>query len=219
MSGGSPKAARVVRTRIRTTGPYARRAPDEVIPPDQDLSQPPGVLGEPEKDVRLRIRQIHAWHGQQVAAEFCRRQVLALYFAGLSNDMMAEKLGVTVRTIERYRADIRKRNVQKARNVEADEMMGEILSYYEHQIHLSGQGFLTAKSADERAKAQMTGLKAQGDRVRFLKEWGVFDTHRYAPSTQENDNGAGKAKVAGLLEDLRDILSGSDPEDDIEFDE
>jgi hypothetical protein len=188
----------------------------EVIPPDHELSQPPVIFGEPDKDIRHRLRQIFIWHGQKAAAEFARRQVLALQFAGMSSDMMAEKLGVTVRTIERYRADIRRSHAQRPQNIDAGEMLGEILAYYEHQIQLAMQGFLTAKNADERAKAQMTGLKAQSDRVKFLKEWGFLTNNQYRAPITDNDNGAGRGKVASLLEDVREILSGDEP--DLEFD-
>jgi hypothetical protein len=204
MSGGSPKAVRVVRTRVRTRP--ATPAP-EVLPPDQELGQAPVIFGEPDKDIRHRLRQIFIWHGQKAAAEFARRQVLAMHFAGMSSDMMAEKLGVTVRTIERYRADIRRTHAQRPQNIDAGEMVGEILAYYEHQIHMPMQGFLTAKNAEERAKAQMVGLKAQSDKVKFLKEWGFLTHNAYRAPITNNDNGAGRGKVEKLLEDLREILS------------
>lgn len=216
-----------VRTRTR---PSAHTPQTRSNNPEHDPQVVADLEGDPQdralsNDIRYRIRQIYALDGKAAAIEFCRRQVYEMTLAGMPDDLIAQKLGVSTRTVENYRRDLRRRVVQRVKTLNPDEILGGILEHFNHQIQVAWRDVMTATSKVDRRQSQALALKAQGEMVRFLQSWGFMHHHSYVPRVMEDDHGADRGRAGDLVSAIEDVLGSAgtalagEADDAIEFTE
>lgn len=123
-------------------------------------------------------------------------------------DRIARQFGVSISTIEKDRAELKRRLRQKARDLNIDEMVGAQVAFYDD---ISAQALRTASRqhgpgavpVPMQLAALRTAVVAAGDKTRFLHTAGVFDVLRFRQAEDAN----AQSDVQLLMESTDELLN------------
>lgn len=128
-------------------------------------------------------------------------------------DQIAQQLQVSVRTVQRDRAEIHRRLREQAQDMDVFQMIGESTSFYEE---VKGMAMRLASAskvpANMKVSAMRTALSANNDKAKFLQATGVFDVLRYRKVEKDaNDD------ITRLMEMTEALINDSEdtPVEDI----
>ncbi|CAO3460764.1 hypothetical protein [Azospirillum argentinense] len=189
-------------------------APQPVATPEPDAFDLTGEQADPNAipdDLGDRVRQIAHLHGKEAAEEYTMKVLQGLLLQGKPVDEIARQFNVTTRTIYTWKARLRDRQAEEARAIDPYPLFGGILAHFDA---IQTEAWSRAKSPvrtmkdSDRARFLDIALRSTTDRVKFLKEVGLFEAARIVPkkTTEASNEGA---EAQALLEDLRAILSGA----------
>lgn len=154
-------------------------------PPTLERYTEPGVPGAP--DPRQRMFDVAASGSAAYSKEYRLNLLHRLLLRRIPLDQIARQLGVSISTVEKDRAELKKRLREVARELDIDEMIGNQSGLYEE---VSGLALRIASNntGDDRAPLAMqlaamrTALAANADKTRFYQSAGVFDALRFRRS-------------------------------------
>lgn len=124
-------------------------------------------------------------------------------------DQIAQQLGVSISTIEKDRALIKKRMREAAKELNIDEMIGGQTFMYD-EIAAMAMRIASTTSGENRVPVAMqlaamrTTLASQADKTRFLQTAGVYDVLRF----RKADSGEAMSDIQVLMERTAQMLSG-----------
>lgn len=155
-----------------------------------------------------RAQEVELAGSAAYAKEYRLTLLAKLLQRKLPLDQIAKHLGVSISTIEKDRALLRKRFRDNARNLNIDEMIGSEMEVYDE---VTAQALVIASaSTGERAvpvpmrlAALRTALAARGDKTRFLNASGVFDALRY----RRGEDGDSISEVGALMENTERLVA------------
>jgi len=150
-----------------------------------DLREEPIVRGPaPHPDLAQRVRQI-GHIDTEYAEEFILQALGQLLRAGVPLDAIAQKFGVTVRTISNWKKRYRARLREAAAHLDRVLLLGEIMDFYEDMVAQSLQLSLTAETRREKLAALAAARAAMGDKLKFLKSIGFWDNFEFGKELEE----------------------------------
>lgn len=197
---------------------------DDIIDPDdynrraQGLPSLPPMRPVTSAEARAnpaaRMHQVAAAGSAAYAKEYRLGLLGRLLMRGTPLDAIASQLGVSISTVEKDRAELRKRQREEARNLNADEMVGAGNAFYDEAQAMA----LRIASAEGtpvpmRLAGVRTALAANADRTRFLNTAGVFDALRFRRAETGDDLSDVQLLMARTSELLMQFAGGgADPE-------
>lgn len=145
---------------------------------------------------------------QDYEKELRLRLTHRLLMRGMPEHKIAEKIGVTVETVIRYKRELATRMRDAAAQMDLNELIGEGMAFYNE---VQALGLQTASQSNVptnlKLAAMRTSLAAKNDQHRFLQAAGVFDVLRFKPKEQsEGDD------MKQLVHATRALLFGEDGE-------
>jgi transposase-like protein len=161
----------------------------------------------PHQDLAERVRQI-GHIDTEYAEEFILQALGQLLRAGVPLDAIAQKFGVTVRTISNWKKRYRERLREGAARLDRELLFGETMSFYRSMVEQCLQLSLTAKTSREKLAALAAARAAMGDKLRFLKSIGFWDNFKFGnEQNEERMRRADKLSAEALK-----VLFGFDPD-------
>lgn len=199
---------------------------DELVDPDQmnrevrALPPPPSLArgvpssadGEDERDnPRQRLNQV-AMAGSSAYAKEYRLQLLhRLLMRNIPLDQIAQQLQVSISTIEKDRAELKRRFREAAKELTIEEIIGNEAGIYDE---VTGMSLRLASHGDTptamKLASMRTALAARADKTRFLNTAGVFDVLRF----KQAEDGTNLSDVQRLMQNTADLLASLNEEDD-----
>lgn len=189
---------------------------DEAIDPDID-SQVAAIASNTgtqlrSDDLTPEERETRRASGSTYERELRLRLTQRMLMRDVPMHKIADKLNVSLKTVENYKKEIGQRMRDSASRMDLNEMIGDGMAFYNE---VQAMGLRTASSQDTptnmKLAALRTSLAAKNDMHRFMQAAGVFDVLRFKPKEQ-NDND----DIKQLVNATRSLLFG---EDDQEQDE
>jgi hypothetical protein len=124
----------------------------------------------------------------------------------VSVDQIAQQMRVSVRTVQRDRAELFRRLKEEAKELDIFELIGKSMGFYEEVKALS----MRAASGDKiplnlRISALRTALSANNDMHKFLNTAGVYDVLRYRATDNDSED-----DIRQLMETTEQLLGMSD---------
>jgi len=177
----------------------------------------PGPQGGPPPDdpdnPQNRLFQVAAAGSSAYAKEYRLQLLHRLLLRRVPLDQIARQLGVSISTVEKDRAELKKRLREAARELDINEMIGNQTELYDE---ISGMGLRIASSdapTPMKLAAMRTSLAANADKARFYQSAGVFDVLRY----RRSEDGSSISDVHQLMENtermLQVLMEGDDAAD------
>lgn len=195
---------------LRTSETDAQE-PDEVddaIDPDQMSRRiragqfPAPALpdaGNDRENPRSRLNAVQMAGSAAYAKEYRLQLLHRLLLRNIPLDQIASQLHVSISTVEKDRAELKRRLREAATQMNIDEMIGHQQALYDEvsamALRIASQGNRTDENGNPvsavptpmRLAAMRTALAANADRTRFLNTAGVFDVLRFRRS-ETGDN-------------------------------
>lgn len=162
----------------------------------------------------MRLNQV-ALAGSSAYAKEYRLQLLhRLLMRNIPLDQIARQLQVSISTVEKDRAELKKRLREAARELNIEEMVGNQMAVYDE---INGMALRVASGSGEggaptpmRLAAMRTALAANADKTRFLASAGVFDVLRF----RRAEDGSSLSDVQTLMQRTMEMIQQLDaPED------
>lgn len=192
---------------------------DAIEPESMARSIRAGALPAPaqpspdRENPRMRLNQV-AMAGSQAYAKEYRLQLLhRLLMRNVPLDQIAAQLQVSISTVEKDRAELKRRLREAAKELNIDEMVGNQLAVYEE---IGGMALRVASGSGEggaptpmRLAAMRTALAANADKTRFLSSAGVFDVLKF----RRADDGSNVSDVQMLMQRTMELMSQLDAEE------
>ena len=167
---------------------------------------------------RSRLNEVALAGSASYAKEHRLVMLHRLLMRNVSLDVIARQLGVSISTVEKDRAELKRRFREQATQLNIDEMIGAQQSVYDEiagmALRIASQG----ASRDEHGQpvqavptamklaAMRTALAANADRTRFLNTAGVFDVLRF----RRAEDGANVSDVQMLMQKTQELLESLD---------
>jgi DNA-directed RNA polymerase specialized sigma24 family protein len=158
---------------------------------------------------RQRMLEVEQAGNATYAKEFRLGLLQRLLLRKLPLDQIAQQLGVSISTIEKDRALIKKRMREAAKELNIDEMIGGQTFMYDEIAAMAMR--IASTTSGERSvpvamqlAAMRTTLASQADKTRFLQSAGVFDVLRF----RKADSGEAMSDIQILMERTAQMLSG-----------
>lgn len=203
---------------------------DDAIDPERTTAhirggrmQPPD-MGTPERDnPRNRLNTVALAGSSAYAKEYRLTLLNRMLMRNVPLDQIARQLNVSISTVEKDRAALKKRLREAATLLNVDEMVGGQNAVYDE---IAGMSMRIASQAgggtDEngnpvvavptamRLAAMRTALAANADRTRFLNTAGVFDVLRF----RRAEDGSGMSDVQHLMQNTLAMLQALEAGED-----
>lgn len=174
---------------------------------------PPAALtpDEARDNPRSRLNEVAMAGSATYTKEYRLGMIHRLLMRNTPLDQIARQLQVSISTIEKDRAELRRRLREAAKELNIDEMVGNQNALYDEVQSMS----LRLASAREtptpmKLASMRTALAANADRTRFLNTAGVFDVLRF----RRAEDGSGVSDVQALMARTAEMLAGLDAEED-----
>jgi hypothetical protein len=177
---------------------------------------PPAMTpqGDGERDNPRSRMSVVARAGSAAYAKEYRLGLLhRMMMRGVPLDQIAAQLGVSLSTVEKDRAELKRRLREAAKELDINEMVGNQTALYDEVSAMSlriasaqGQG---AAPTPMRLAAMRTALAANADKARFYQHAGVFDVLRF----RKSDDGNALSDVQLLMQRTAELLQGLEQED------
>jgi len=165
----------------------------------------------PHPDLAQRVRQI-GHIDTEYAEEFILQALGQLLRAGVPLDAIAQKFGVTVRTISNWKKRYRARLREAAAHLDRVLLLGETMDFYEDMVAQSLQLSLTAETRREKLAALAAARAAMGDKLKFLKSIGFWDNFKFGKEQEEERIREERIRRADKLSADALKLFGYDPD-------
>lgn len=175
--------------------------------------QPPG---QPDPDnPRQRMMDVARSGSTAYAKEYRLSLLHRLLLRNIPLDQIARQLGVSISTVEKDRAALKKRLRETARQLDVDEMIGAQTGLYEEITGMSLRiaGRATGEGAvpvPMQLAAMRTALAANADKTRFYHSAGVFDVLRY----RRAEDGSAISDIGMLMERTSRMLAALGADDE-----
>lgn len=187
---------------------------DDIIDPDnieqavrrQPLGLPAPVSpDEARNNPRARLNEVAMAGSAAYAKEYRLDLVAKLLMRNTPLDQIARQLQVSISTVEKDRAEVRRRFREQAKSLNIDELVGQQNAIYDEVSALSMR---MASSQDVPTAMKLaslrTALAANADRTRFLNTTGVFDVLRFR-RTEDADS---LSDVQRLMQQTAEMIQG-----------
>lgn len=192
-----------------------RDIPDEIdaaIDPDfmdqHVRSQTRAPLDPGAPDPRQRMMEVAQAGNANYAKEYRMQMLHRLLIRKVPLDQIAVQLGVSISTLEKDRALLKKQLREAAKDLNIDEMIGNQGFMYDEIGAMALR--IASKSSGEGAvpvpmqlAAMRTTLASQADKTRFYQSAGVFDVLRF----RKADTGEAQSDIQILMEQTRHMLA------------
>lgn len=197
--------------------PIEHDSVDDAIDPEDASNQIRGGLPAPIPDAaqqgmgpRDRLHQVNRAGSMRYAKEYRLTVLSRMLMQGIPLDQIASSLGVSISTVEKDRAELKKTYREYARSLDIDEMIGGQNAFYDEvqQQALRISGGSQTPTAMKLA-AHRTALAANADRARFMQNAGVFDALRFRIA----DSGNNLSDIQMLMKATREALAGLNSDD------
>lgn len=182
----------------------------------------PGVTADPPvrptRDTPAsRVHQAEAAGSRAYAKEYRLGLINRLLMRNIPLDQIARELQVSLSTVEKDRAELKKRLRQASTEMNIDELIGTQNSVYDEiagmAMRIASAGAQRSESGEilnpvptpMRLAAMRTALAANADRTRFLASAGVFEVLKFRRSESGDslsDVQALMARTSQMLEEL-----------------
>jgi Trp operon repressor len=154
-------------------------------------------------DPRMRLNQVAMAGSASYAKEYRMGLLHRLLMRNVPLDQIAQQLQVSISTVEKDRAELKRRLREAAKELNIDEMIGNQTAIYEE---MSGMSLRIASSNSTptamKLAAIRTALAANADKSRFHNVAGVFDVLRFRRGEDSSD----VSDVQRLLEQTGQLL-------------
>lgn len=209
----------------RAEGMPASSAPpdgvDDAIDPDDyhnrvtaraRLPAPPVTPEEARDNPASRLHEVAAEGSASYAKEYRLSLLHRLLMRNTPLDQIARQFNVSISTIEKDRAELRRRLREAAMDLNINQMIGEQNAFYDEAQAMS----LRIASGGQEVPTPMklaairTALAANADRTRFNNTAGVFDALRYRRTEQGDDLTDVQLLMQQTGEMLRQFMEGED---------
>lgn len=174
-----------------------------------DTEPPP--LGDGAPNPRQRMNEVMMAGSQSFSREYRLTLLHRMLIRRVPLDQIAKTLKVSVSTIEKDRALLKKMLRENARALNIDEMIGNQQEVYSE---IAGMALRIASDSGNPATGSMgqptamrlaamrTALAAEADRTRFLANAGVFDVLRF----RRTEEGSDVSDVQLLMEKTNELM-------------
>lgn len=189
--------------RERALMPRPIMPPARMAPLNEDEGDDTG-RGDGRENPRARLFAVANAGSQAYSKEYRLGLLHRMLLRGISLDTIATELGVSISTVEKDRAELKRRLRESAKSLDINEIIGGQNAFYDDARAMSlriasGQHPVAMKLA-----ATRTALAAEADRTRFLNTAGVFDVLRF----RRSEDGADLSDVALLMQRTDELLAG-----------
>lgn len=192
--------------------------PDELnervrrLPPPTD-QQDVGAAEPDRENPRMRMNQVAMAGSQSYAKEYRLQLLHRLLMRNVPLDQIAQQLQVSISTIEKDRAELKRRWREAAKELTVEEILGNESGIYDEITAMAmrtasgGEGVPTAM----KLAAMRTALAARADKTRFMNTAGVFDILRF----KQAEDGGSLSDVQRLMQSTEALLARlNDPDDE-----
>lgn len=191
---------------LRDTGTEAERDEvDDIVDPDLNAhvrrmpALPPPHQPEDARDPRARLNEVAMAGSPAFAKEHRLGMIHRMMMRGVGLDQIARSLQVSISTVEKDRAELKKRLRENAKALNIEEMIGNQNAFYDEAqamaMRIASQSGDNAPPTAMKLAAIRTGLAANADRTRFLNTAGVFDALRF----RRSEDGDGQSDIQLLM--------------------
>lgn len=194
---------------------------DDAVDPDQFQRRmrvgsppPPVPLPDGRENPRSRLHQVALAGSAAYAKEFRLGLLHRLLMRRVPLDEIARQLQVSISTVEKDRAELKKMLREEARKLNVEEMVGNQNAFYDEvagmALRIASQGsqrdeegnILNPVPTAMKLAAMRTALAANADRSRFLNTAGVYDVLRF----RKAEDGANVSDVQLLMQRTQEML-------------
>lgn len=198
-----------------------RRVRERAVLPSPMRELPPPTMGSPDDardSPRLRLNQVQMAGSAAYAKEYRLSLLHRLLMRNVPLDQIAQQLQVSISTVEKDRAELKKRLREAAKEMDINEMIGGQNAFYDE---IQGMSLRVASGGGEgqqavpvpmKLAAMRTALAANADRTRFLSTAGVFDVLRF----RRSEDGTDLSDVQMLMMRTAELLTQVDDEEEPE---
>lgn len=164
---------------------------------------PAAVPGRAD-DPRRRMQEVSMSGSASYSKEYRMAILHRLLMRKIPLDQIARQLGVSISTVEKDRAQLKKALREKARELNIDEMIGNQQEIYDEVAAIA---LRTATNTDTPTAMQLAALRttlaAHADKTRFYHAAGVFDAMRF----RKAEDGSGQSDIQLLMQRTSELLS------------
>jgi Trp operon repressor len=179
-------------------------------PPDDDDDGNPGDGLDP----RQRLFDVAQAGSAEYSKEYRLMLLHRLLIRKMPLDQIAQQLGVSISTVQKDRAALKKHLATLAKDMNIDEMIGNQSLLYDEIAAMSLR--IATKTSGNGATpiamqlaAMRTTLASQADKTRFLQSAGVFDVLRFRIA----DSGKAQSDIQLLMEETRKMFAALNNDD------
>lgn len=181
-------------------------------PPPMAAAPSPAAPADAERDnPRQRLNQVALAGSASYAKEYRLSLLHRLLMRNVPLDQIAQQLQVSISTVEKDRAELKRRLREAAKELNIDEMVGGQSAVYDEiagmalRLASGGSGENSVPTA-MRLAAMRTALAANADRTRFLTNAGVFDVLRF----RRAEDGTNLSDVQLLMQRTMELMESLD---------
>jgi hypothetical protein len=124
-------------------------------------------------------------------------------------DVIARQLGVSVHTIEKDRAELKKRLRAAAKELHIDELIGNQTGFYDEVAAMAMRIASSDTPTPMKLAALRTALTSNADKARFYQAAGVFDVLKF----RRSEDGEAVSDVQELMTKTEEMLKQMMSED------
>ncbi len=165
-------------------------------------------------DPRQRMNQVAAAGSSAYSKEYRLTLLHRLLIRNVPLDQIAQQLQVSISTVEKDRATLRQRLIDRSRNLDINEVIGDQSGLYDE---ISGMALrlasLDTTPTAMKLAAMRTSLAANADRTRMLQSTGVLDVLRYRRS-ENNSDMSDVQRLMARTSEMLEALGSPEPEEE-----
>jgi transposase-like protein len=147
------------------------------VQPGEDLSQ----------NIAVRTRQVGRLT-PEYSEEFVLQALNQMLLARVPRDQIAQRFGVTTRTIYNWERKLRDRMRAEARDMDTTSFLGESLEFYKQLRSAAMAMFLTGGTLREKQIGMEQARAAHNDMHKFLHIAGFYDTVKFQPANANRED-------------------------------
>ena len=171
---------------------------------------PPVTIDEARDNPRARLNEVALAGSAGYAKEYRLTLLHRLLMRGTPLDQIARQLQVSISTVEKDRAELKRRLREAAKELHIDEMVGNQSAVYDEvqamALRLASQ---SETPVPMKLASMRTALAANADRTRFLNTAGVFDVLKF----RRAEDGSDLSDIQLLMQRTSEVLASLDEEE------
>lgn len=158
---------------------------------------------------RSRLNEVAMAGSSAYAKEFRLKMLHRMLMRNVPLDQIAQQLQVSISTVEKDRAELKRRLREEAKHINIEELVGNQGAFYDEIQALSLRIASSDTPTAMKLAAMRTSLAANADRTRFLNTAGVFDALRF----RRADDGGTVSDVQLLMERTEELFASLGEDD------